>query len=276
MVHSTFARGPAILVSGVLLAHTPAPMLIAEAEATTAQQTASEAQRNRQIVTAAFDRWAAGGSDFFSEMLAPDVVWTIEGSGPSAGTYRGRDDFIARAVRPFASRMSVPVRPVFKRVWAEGDHVIINWAGEGVARDDRPYQNRYVWIFRMAGGKAVEVNAFLDLTAYDDVLHRIPAPPSATSNADRSTNIDQRERTMSQQHPYVGMWVTADGRIRQELLPNGRYDEARGSRKSAYQGRYEVKGNYIDYWDDTGFTADGTFVSEDELHHGGMIFRREK
>jgi hypothetical protein len=77
-------------------------------------------------------------------------------------------------------------------------------------------------------------------------------------------------------HKYIGMWVTPDGQIRQELLPTGRYDEARGNRKSAYQGRYEIRGNQIDYWDDTGFTADGTFVSDDELHHGGMIFRRER
>jgi len=77
-------------------------------------------------------------------------------------------------------------------------------------------------------------------------------------------------------HPYVGMWVTGDGRIRQELLANGRYDEARGARKSAYQGRYEVHGTQIDYWDDTGFTADGVFVNDDELHHGGMIFYRER
>lgn len=35
--------------------------------------------------------------------------------------------------------------------------------------------------------------------------------------------------------------------------------------------RYEVKGIRIDYWDDTGFTADGTFVSEDEFRHGGPI-----
>ena len=76
-------------------------------------------------------------------------------------------------------------------------------------------------------------------------------------------------------HPYVGMWVTEDGRIRQELLPNGRYDEARGNRKSAYQGRYEVTGNQIDYWDDTGFTADGEFI-DDVLHHGGMVFYRER
>jgi hypothetical protein len=79
-----------------------------------------------------------------------------------------------------------------------------------------------------------------------------------------------------QDHPYLGMWVTGDGRIRQELLPTGRYDEARGKRQSAYQGRYVVTGSHIDYWDDTGFTADGTFVDNDTLHHGGMIFYREK
>lgn len=75
-------------------------------------------------------------------------------------------------------------------------------------------------------------------------------------------------------HPYVGMWQTADGYIRHELLPNGRYDEARGTRESAYQGRYEVTGDHIEYWDDTGFTADGDFV-DGVLYHAGMVLRRE-
>lgn len=76
-------------------------------------------------------------------------------------------------------------------------------------------------------------------------------------------------------HPYVGIWVTADGHVRHNLLPNGRYDEARGRRESAYQGRYEVRGDEIFYWDDTGFTADGKFI-DGVLHHGGMIlYRRE-
>ena len=94
--------------------------------------------------------------------------------------------------------------------------------------------------------------------------------------AQTNSNSTVQKGTTMQSNTYVGMWVTADGRIRQELLPNGRYDEARGTRRSAYQGRYEIKGNEIDYWDDTGFTADGTFVSKDELHHGGMVFFREK
>ena len=75
---------------------------------------------------------------------------------------------------------------------------------------------------------------------------------------------------------YVGMWVTANGHIRQELLPGDRYDEARGNKKSAYTGRYKITGTHIDYWDDTGFTADGRFEGDDILHHGGYIFYREK
>ena len=75
-------------------------------------------------------------------------------------------------------------------------------------------------------------------------------------------------------HPYVGMWITADGHIRHNLLSNGRYDEARGRRESAYQGRYEVRGHHIDYWDDTGFTADGEF-RDGILYHAGMVLYRD-
>ncbi|MFF0947571.1 Atu4866 domain-containing protein [Rhizobium leguminosarum] len=91
---------------------------------------------------------------------------------------------------------------------------------------------------------------------------------------DRETQQQQTSENRMQQHPYVGMWVTDDGRVRHELLPNGRYDEARGSRESAYRGRYEVTGSHIEYWDDTGFTADGDFVDGNTLHHGGMVLRR--
>ncbi|MBQ0884633.1 Atu4866 domain-containing protein [Streptomyces sp. RM72] len=72
----------------------------------------------------------------------------------------------------------------------------------------------------------------------------------------------------------VGMWVTADGQIRQELLPDGRYDEARGDRRSAYTGRYTVTGDHIDYVDDTGFTATGD-IRDGVLHHEHLVLYRE-
>lgn len=83
-----------------------------------------------------------------------------------------------------------------------------------------------------------------------------------------------QESKLQTDHPYSGLWITDDGRVRHELLPTGRYVEARGTRERAYEGRYEVTGTHIEYWDDTGFTADGDFVDANTLHHGGMILRR--
>ncbi|MCF2444085.1 Atu4866 domain-containing protein [Dyadobacter sp. CY345] len=74
---------------------------------------------------------------------------------------------------------------------------------------------------------------------------------------------------------HMGIWVTKDGHIRHELLPDGRYDEARGNRISAYQGKYQITGNHIDYKDDTGFTADGDFI-DGILYHAGMILYKEE
>jgi uncharacterized protein len=136
----------------------------------------AQEQRNKETVAAAFGRWAAGGSGFFEEILAPDVAWTIPGSSPMAGTYPSRDDFIARAVRPFARRLSGPIKPAVRNIWADGEHVIVHWDGAGTARDGEPYRNSYAWIFRMKDGKAIEVTAFLDLVPYDAVLRRVPLP----------------------------------------------------------------------------------------------------
>ena len=80
---------------------------------------------------------------------------------------------------------------------------------------------------------------------------------------------------MEDYREYIGVWVTADGYIRHELLPNNRYSEARGKRKNAYQGSYKVTRNHIDYKDDTGFTADGEFI-DGILYHAGMVLYKEK
>src|SRR5687768_5392526 len=89
-----------------------------------------------------------------------------------------------------------------------------------------------------------------------------------------SQSVQAEESIVQASHPYSGLWVTDDGHVRHKLLPTGRYVEARGRRERAYEGRYKVSGTHIEYWDDTGFTADGDFVDANTLHHGGMVLRR--
>lgn len=98
--------------------------------------------------------------------------------------------------------------------------------------------------------------------------------PRAFTALITATPLAQPVQAEETNHPYVGLWVTKGCHVRHELLPSGRYVEARGTRERAYEGRYEVTGTHIEYWDDTGFTADGDFI-EGVLHHGGMILYRQ-
>ncbi|APU15497.1 Atu4866 domain-containing protein [Actinoalloteichus fjordicus] len=71
----------------------------------------------------------------------------------------------------------------------------------------------------------------------------------------------------------VGTWIDETGFLHQHLGSDGRYDETRGGRPHAFQGRYWIDGDRIDYLDDLGFWAYGDFV-DDVLHHAGYTLRR--
>ena len=149
--------------------------LVWSASSARADSGSAQAQANKEAVNKAFAAWAAGGRTFFDDMLAPNVVWTIKGSSPTARVLRGKQELIDGAVTPLSIRLQRQIRPTIRNLWADGDHVIIEWDGEAVAKDGKPYRNSYLWIFRMQGGRAIEVTAYLDLAPYDDVLRRVPA-----------------------------------------------------------------------------------------------------
>ena len=95
------------------------------------------------------------------------------------------------------------------------------------------------------------------------VLERCDALAAVSSSA---TGIERVY--LSPEHARVnamaGEWMTQAGMTTWQ-------DEAGNQR-----GRYEGTGTHIEYWDDTGFTADGDFVDADTLHHGGMVLRRRR
>lgn len=140
----------------------------ASATHTVEGETALESQ-NKATVTAAFERWRAGGN-VFTDLLAPDVVWTIHGSGTVAGTYRSLKDFTERGSGPLVSRLTGPVVPQVRHIFADGDIVIVRFDGTATTTSGTPYRNKFVWIFRMTDGVVVEAEAFLDLVAYQQVV----------------------------------------------------------------------------------------------------------
>jgi ketosteroid isomerase-like protein len=162
--------GRTLLIASAFMATIGAvPAETAAREPRIEMQQSAAAADNKAIVIAAFDRWRAGGN-VFTGLLAPDVVWTIHGSGPVAGTYRSLQDFIDRASAPLVSRLAGPIVPEVHDVLADGDTVVIRFEGAATTTSGAPYRNQFVWIFRLREGLVVEAEAFLDLMAYQQVV----------------------------------------------------------------------------------------------------------
>jgi|GEM_PF-198890 Ketosteroid isomerase-related protein len=211
------------------------------------------------IVANQFVKWKNNEGSFF-DILAEDVVWTVSGQSPVSGTYNGKAEFIEKAVKPILEKLKSPLQLELISLTNDGTHVWLHFSASATTISGGTYKNDYVWKLEVKDGKIIQATAFLDTYELTNLINNT----AATMN-----------KTIEETKEYIGVWVTEDGYIRHELLPNNRYDEARGNRKSAYQGSYKVTGNHIDYKDDTGFSADGEFRNG-ILYHAGMILYKEK
>ncbi len=54
------------------------------------------------------------------------------------------------------------VRQIARRAFADGDLAVIEVEGDGLFRGEKPYQNRYAFVFEVRDGAIVEVREYLD------------------------------------------------------------------------------------------------------------------
>src|SRR5919197_374506 len=111
------------------------------------------------------------------DLLTDSAPWTIVGHSVVSKTYDGREAFMRDVIRPFNARMRDPLKPVIRRVYADGDSVIIFFDAHGTARDGKPYANTYAWFFDMRDGKVVKAVASFDSVEFNEFWRRVtPAP----------------------------------------------------------------------------------------------------
>jgi ketosteroid isomerase-like protein len=128
---------------------------------------------NKVLVQQAFDAWAAGtGSPY--DLLAENVTWTITGNSLASKTYGSREAFIGEVIRPFNARMSVGLKPTIRRMYTDGDTVIVFFDASGTAKDGVPYANTYAWFLQLQDGKITNASAFFDSIAFNELWRRVP------------------------------------------------------------------------------------------------------
>lgn len=162
--------------AGIVLMATVAAFFLLGPSAQAAGAPSKEEGFNTLLVTQKFDAWRDGTGGPY-DLLAEDARWTITGNSLAAKTYPSREAFMSEVIRPFNARMSKPLSPTIRRLYAEGDTVVVFFDAAGVARDGKPYENTYAWFLRMKDGRIVEAHAFFDALAFDDLWRRVsPAP----------------------------------------------------------------------------------------------------
>jgi len=130
---------------------------------------------NRTLISDAFARWGSGEFDIFS-LIADDVDWHITGYDPAVATiFSSREALLKATSFPLRARLAGPLKPSVRRIWADGDDVLVYWDGTAPMRDGTEYRNTYLWIMTVQGGRVVAVTAFLDNAVFKEALSK-PAP----------------------------------------------------------------------------------------------------
>lgn len=150
-------------------------MGVVEARASSETLTETES-RNKATVETAFQAWAAGTGGPF-DLLADDARWTIEGYSLASKTYSSREELMREVIRPFNARMKEPLKPSIRRVYADGDGVVVFFDARGMARDGQPYVNTYAWFLDMRHDRIVRVSAFFDSIVFNDLWTRVSPGP---------------------------------------------------------------------------------------------------
>ena len=135
----------------------------------------ANSEANRTTIRRAFAAWQDGSAPI-TDVFAPDMVWRIEGHSVASREYPDRQTFIDEVLAPFGARFTDGERfhPVtIRTIVADRDVVIVIWEGHGVANDQRPYDNTYAWIMRLADGLVVDGTAFYDSISFNDLWTRV-------------------------------------------------------------------------------------------------------
>lgn len=130
-----------------------------------------------EMVREAFSTWSAGKGSVL-DLMPPDGIVVIPGIAPHCGTF-SKKQFAAEVATPFMACFSQPPVPRPRKIWSDGDDVVVLADAEGTTTDGQPYANSYVFVLEFQEGHLMKATEFLDMAAFNAVWDRIGAAPPA-------------------------------------------------------------------------------------------------
>ena len=128
--------------------------------------------RNLELVRSGFDKWVQGSGTVF-ELLATTARWTIVGNSDVSKVYESKQELMESVIEPFNARLSRPLIPNLRGLYANQDLVVALFDGAALAKDGKAYRNTYSWSMRLREDRIVEAVAYFDSIAFNDFWRRV-------------------------------------------------------------------------------------------------------
>ena len=136
---------------------------------------AMDANENKRLLQDIFDRTAERDGSLFAASLAEEVTWLVTGQNAWSGLFRGKQEVLGKLQAHFRSLMAERPRTVPLRIFADGDHVIVEAKGDNVTKVGVRYDQDYCMVFRLEGGRIVEIREYACSALVERALGVFPA-----------------------------------------------------------------------------------------------------
>jgi uncharacterized protein len=104
-----------------------------------------------------------GGWRPLLDALADDLEWTVTGSTPISGTYRGKADYVTRCFCRLDERLARWPDATVEEIVVDGDVAVVFFTGTGgLGHNGTDYAMRYCWRMHVAAGRVDHVTGYID------------------------------------------------------------------------------------------------------------------
>lgn len=130
----------------------------------------TDTETNRALVGKAYDGLAKGDPTHFTALFSEDLEWRVMGSSAWSKHLKGLEAVEPDLVGPLFARIDGPYLTTAETILADGDRVVVLAKGNAKTHEGKRYDNDYAFVFRMEGGKIVEVREYMDTILADAAL----------------------------------------------------------------------------------------------------------
>ena len=126
-------------------------------------------EQNKQVVLKFIEAMGASDAESAAPCLAEDAFTLAKGFSKFAGIRRY--ETIVGTIDAFKKLVPTGLRPTVHTVTAEGERVVVEFEGNAVTCEGKPYCNQYCMVFTMRNGKIKQVNEYFCTKLADEVLY---------------------------------------------------------------------------------------------------------